>query len=223
MKRIDRVSALRRTLRRGCLSLGLVVVVAACGGGELSLAEYVEEVDAIFERGAAKYEVLASSEEGLVLIAGQGTHLGLSDQGTQLTDFTPQQLAVALEEVAEIQAEALATAAEIQPPEQIADLHELYFRELPISELAARAASATDWYDLSDSPEMAAYRTALAADNEVCAEFQDTFDATADREVFADNPWLPQELSEIVEYALGCSAAVSNPEDAYRPPPTTAP
>lgn len=44
--------------------------------------------------------------------------------------------------------------------------------ELPIVELAARAGIAADWYELFESPEMAAYRNALAADNQVCAEFQ---------------------------------------------------
>ena len=50
---------------------------------------------------------------------------------------------------------------------------------------------------------MAAYRAALAADNQVCAEFQSTLDATAARGVFADTPWIPGELKETVNYALG--------------------
>ncbi len=105
------------------------------------------------------------------------------------------------------------------PPEQIADLHALYFRELPISELAARAGTAADWDELSESAEMAAYRAGLAADNQVCADFQGKLDATAEREVFADSPWIPSELTEIVDYALGCSSLIEHPEDAYRPPP----
>ena len=129
---------------------------------------------------------------------------------------------MALERVAEIQAEALKAAAAIEPPEQIADLHALYFRELPIAELAARAGIAADWDELSESPEMAAYRAGLAADNQVCADFQVKLDATAEREVFADTPWIPSELTEIVDYALGCSSLVNHPEDAYRPPPATA-
>ncbi len=54
---------------------------------------------------------------------------------------------------------------------------------------------------------MAAYREALAADNQVCAEFQSKLDATADRGVFVDTPWIPGELKEIVNYALGCDCA----------------
>jgi len=200
-----------------CLALSLT----ACGGGETSLNEYVESVDAIFDRGMQRYEEVVAGPQGLVLVVGQGPHLGLGDQGAQLTDFTPQDLHVALEQVAEIQAEALAAAAAIDPPDQIADLHGLYFRELPIAELAVRAGVAADWEELSDSPEMAAYREALAADNQVCADLQAKLDATGDRDVFSENPWLPAELKEIVDYALGCSSLPAHPEDAYRPPPAT--
>jgi hypothetical protein len=155
----------------------------------------------------------------MVLIVGQGSHLGLADQGAELTDFTPHDLHVALVQVAEIQAEALGAAAAIDPPEQIAGLHDLYFRELPIAELATRAGTAADWDELSESPEMAAYRDALAADNEACADFQAELDATAERGVFADTPWIPGELKESVNYALGCDSLPDNPQDAYRPQP----
>ena len=203
--------------------LCISVVSVGCGGGEMSLTDYVREINAIFDRGIEQYEPLATSPEGLVLIVGQGSHLGIADQGVQLTEFTPQDLHVALERVAEIQAEALEAAAAIEPPEQVAELHELYFRELPIAELAVRAGTAADWYELSESAEMAAYRAALAADNQVCAEFQAKLDATADRGVFADTPWIPGELKETINYALGCDSLPANPEDAYRPPPTTTP
>ncbi len=199
------------------------IVLSACGGGELSLNEYVERIQAIFDQGIDRYEELVASPEGQVLIVGQGPHLGFDDQGAQLTDFTPRDLHVVLEQLAEIQDEALESAAAIDPPDEIAELHELYFRALPIAELAARAGTAEDWYELSESREMNAYRTALAADNGVCAEFQATLDATAARGVFADVPWMPSRLTEIVDFALGCADLPANPQDAYRPPPTTVP
>lgn len=211
---------IRRTIP---LALWITFLLVGCGGGEMSLTEYVQEINAIFDRGIEQYEPLATSPEGLVLVVGQGSHLGIADEGMRLTDFTPQDLHVALERVAEIQAEAMEAAAAIDPPEQIAELHELYFRELPIAELAARAATAADWYELSESDEMAAYRAALAADNQVCADFQSTLDATAERGVFEDTPWIPGELKETVNYALGCGSLPAHPEDAYRPPPTTIP
>jgi hypothetical protein len=205
------------------LALCVSLLLVSCGGGEVTMNEYVERVDAIFDRGFERYEAVVASPQGQVLIVGQGEHLGFTDQGAQLTDFTPWDLHVALEQVAEIQAEALEAAAAIDPPAQIADLHALYFRELPITELAARAGTAGDWYELSESPEMAVYRAALAADNQVCVEFQATLDATAERGVFSDIPWMPGELKEIVEYALGCSSLPQNPEDVYRPNPSPVP
>lgn len=207
------------------ISFALLVplLLVSCGGGEMTMSEYVDAVDAIFARGFERYEAVVATPQGQVLIVGQGEHLGLTGADAQLTDFTPQDLSVALDQVAEIQDEALEAAAAIDPPDQIADLHALLFRELPIAELAARAATAADWDELSESPEMAAYRTALAADNQVCVEFQATLDATADRGAFEDVPWMPGELKEIVEYALGCSSLPQNPEDAYRPPPSGAP
>lgn len=196
-------------------------LLSACGGGEMSMTEYVESVDAIFQDAIVEYEEIVASPEGLVLVVGQGEHLGFDDQGLELADFTPQDLHVALGKVAEIQAQAIEAAAAIDPPAEIEEIHSLYFRELPLDELAARAGTAADWQELSDSPEMAAYRDALEADNEVCAEFQATLDATADRGAFVDVPWMPSELSEIVDYALGCVDQPANPQDAYRPPPTS--
>lgn len=204
--------------RRIVLSTFLaVLMLAGCGGGELTLTEYVEEINAIFDTATAKYERIVESPEGLVLIVGQGEHFGFDTRGAQLTDFTPTDLHVALVQVAGIQVAALAAAAEIEPPEQIAELHALYFRELPISQLAARAATAGTWEELSETPEMAAYRNALAADNDVCADFQAILDATAARGVFEDVPWMPSELTEVVDYALGCDVLPANPQDVYRP------
>ncbi len=211
---------MRRHLDRAWLAVSALLaalILTGCGGGEMSLNEYVERVDAIFQQGIAEYEVLVASPEGKVLIVGQGAHMGFSDDGAQLTDFTPADLHVALQRLSEIQDEALAAAAAIEPPAQIAEIHDLYFRELPIKELAVRAGTAADWEELSASPEMAAYRVALAADNESCAEFQAQLDATTARGAFAETPWMPRELTEIVEYALGCGALPQNPEDAYRP------
>lgn len=203
--------------------LWVPLLLVSCGGGETTMREYVDAVDAIFARGIQRYEAVVATPEGQVLIVGQGAHLGFANRGAQLTDFTPQDLSVALERVAEIQAEALDAAAAIDPPDPIRDLHELFFRELPIVELAARAATAGDWDELSDSAEMAAYRAGLARDNQTCIEFQTTLDESADRGAFEGAPWVPGELEEIVDYALGCSSLPQNPEDAYRPPPTAAP
>ena len=193
----------------------VIFVASSCGGGdgEMSLTEYVERVDAILSRGLQRYEALVASPQGEVLVA----------EAVRLADFTPQDLQVALERLGDIQAEALEAAFTIEPPEDMVDLHTLFFRRLPIEELAARAGTAADWEELSGSPEMVVYRALLVEDEQVCAEFQAKLDATAERGVFADTPWIPGELKEIVEYALGCGSLLENPEDLYRPPPSTTP
>ena len=39
----------------------------------------------------------------------------------------------------------------------------------------------------------------------LCQVAQAEFDATADREVFGEMPWIPSELREVVSVAFGCT------------------
>jgi hypothetical protein len=90
--------------------------------------------------------------------------------------------------------------------------------------LAVRAGTAENWEELSDSPEMAAYRHALTEDKQQCADSQTEMNAiTERREVFADTPWVPGELKDVVEAVLGCAGYPEHPEDVYRPPPIATP
>ncbi len=192
--------------------LGLcMVLVSSCGGGEMSLTEYVEAVNDINGRAMLQYqEMVLANPQGAVIVADRA----------QLNDFTPHDLQVALERTVEIQAEALEATAAIEPPQQIADLHYLFFKSLPLEALAVRAGTAADWDELSESPEMEAYRDALVKDIRVCVDFQARLDATAERGAFANTPWIPSEMKEIVDVVLGCDQYPANPEDLYRPLPT---
>jgi hypothetical protein len=208
---------LRRVWAGFCLAV--IVVAGGCGGGEMSLTEYVERLNAIVDGASQQYEVLVASPQGAVLVA----------EGAQLTDFTPQDLQAAFVRLKEIEMEVQEATEAIEPPEQIADLHNFFFDfddDSFISAqdaLAARAGTAADWQELSESPEMAAYRAALAADKETCTDIEAELNATAERGVFADVPWIPGELKEIVEVVLGCAGYPEHPEDVYRPPPTSTP
>jgi len=198
-------------MNRALIGLCVTFALAATGcGGEPSLTEYVEQVNAAIAQGMSRYEVIIAGPQGGVLVA----------EGEDLYDFTPQDLQAGLEQVAEIQDEIMAIVDDIEPPEQVAELHALFFRVLPVGELAARAGTAATWEELSESPEMAAYRDALVADRQVCADFQAKLDATEARGVFEDTPWIPGEFKEIVDSAIGCDALPENPQDMYRPPPT---
>lgn len=197
---------MRRVLLGIC---ALTLVVAACGGDELSLTEYVNEVNALIDGGMERYAVLLATPQGAVLVA----------EGEELLEYEPQDLQMALDQLAEIQTDTLVAANAIDPPDQVADFHELFFRSLPIEELAARAGTATDWYELSNSAEMEAYRSQLVNDARVCDDFQAKLDATEARGAFADVPWIPSDLKEIAETSLGCSVLPERPGDMYRPPP----
>ena len=190
--------------------LFLMLVASACGGGGLSLTEYTERVNAI---------EVSASEQGEALAANVG----------EIEDFTPQDLQAMLEQARVIRVEVDGGVNDLVPPEQIADVHELVFdwhSDFIATEeaLAVRAGAAphtpAGWTDLSDSPEMAAYRSALADGKRVCLEFQERLDATEARGAFADTPWIPGEMKEVVERVLGCVWFPDSPDDVYRYPPT---
>jgi hypothetical protein len=156
----------------------------------------------------------------------------LAAEAQDTVDFTPQDLQAILEEARVIRIEVKDATDDIEPPGQVADIHDLVFdwhtEFIAIEEaLAARAAIAphTDagWTALSDSPEMAAYRSALAEGRQVCIEFQGRLDATEARGVFADTPWIPGEMKEVVERVLGCGWFPENTDDVYRYPPSPTP
>ena len=180
----------------------------------MSLTEYVERINAINHRGIQQYEALLASPRGEVLAA----------EAADLSDFTPQDLQAGLEGIIEMADEVMEAVADIEPPEQVAEIHYLLFDdEFTFYEeaLATRAATAADWEELSASPEMAAFRAAYAEDKQQCIDLQAQLDATAERGDFADTPWIPSEMKEIVNAVLGCEFFPENPEDVYRYQPAT--
>jgi len=208
-------------LHRAGIGLCLTLALGACGGGggELSLTEYVERLNVTVEQARQDYEVLVASPHGGVLIA----------EGAELNRYTPQDLQTAFERVREIESAVEQATAAMDPPSQVADLHHLFFDFdggfIATQEaLAARAGTATDWEELSNTAEMAAYRTALAADKQDCENAQAEVNAISEgREVFAETPWTPGELKELFEVVLGCDGYPAHPEDVYRPQATPVP
>ncbi|NNC93139.1 MAG: hypothetical protein HKN80_11690 [Acidimicrobiia bacterium] len=208
--------AVKRSVRFAFVA---ALMLSACGGGEMSLTEYVDRLNVIVEQARQQYEALVTSSQGGVLIA----------EADQIAGFTPQDLQTALERVREIEAEVEEATAAIDPPEPVAELHNLFFdfdNEFISAQeaLGVRAGMAADWTELSESPEMAAYRSALAADKQHCFDVQAEVNTIGEQgETFANTPWIPSQLMEIFEVALGCDGYPENPQDLYRPPPGTAP
>jgi hypothetical protein len=88
-------------------------------------------------------------------------------------------------------------------------------------EMLSRKRNGDHAEELSESPEMVAYRAALAEDERFCTDFQTKLDATEERGIFAETPWIPGELKEVVQVVLGCQGYPAHPEDVYRPPTST--
>lgn len=207
----------RVTLRRILVSVCVAAVVASCGGDDASLTDYTEQVEVVVDRAAEQYWALVASPEGAVLVA----------EPDELLNFTPQDLQRALQEVRQIEAEVEESMASIDPPDSVAEIHHTFFdfdnSFISAQEaLAVRAGMAADWYELSESPEMRAYRTALAQDKQQCAGFEDQLNAISEsRESLADTPWIPSDLKAAFEAFLGCDGYPENPLDVHRPPPAT--
>jgi hypothetical protein len=197
----------------------LALLITACGGSEITMTEYVDSLNAIVDQARQQYEELAASAESGVLAA----------ERDELVEFAPRDLQVALVRVRQIEAFVDETTSAIDPPEQIAEFHNFFFNfdsEFISAQeaLAVRAGTAVDWNELSNTPEMAAYRMALGEDKQSCIDAQAHVNAIGEQgEVFADTPWIPSELKEIFEVMLGCDGYPEHPEDVYRPPATPSP
>lgn len=197
--------------RLGWPAMLVLVLTVACGSGEMTLTEYVDAYRDLVHDAADEAATLYASPEGRVLAA----------TNEELVDHDPSELQIALIELGRIERNALTAAAEIEPPAVLAELHELYFDDtftIARENLAERAGSATSWEELSASPEMEAYRAAVARDREVCLDIQEILNRTEVLEAFEDTPWVPADLKEVVDAALGCTDYVDDPWDMFRPP-----
>lgn len=212
MVRINGAKRPSGSLRRAHLvAVCLAAAIAACGGDELSLTKYVEEInDAAAEAGERAEQLTAEGALGGGGVTPREVEAGI---GRGL-----EELRIPLQEAVDA----------IEPPGQVAEMHALlwgWHAELIRVEtaLAERVGAAphteAGWTELSDSPEMIAYRASVAEGKQLCLDFQTRLDETEERRAFEDVPWMPSELSEVVSAALGCEWFPDDPQSIYRYPP----
>jgi hypothetical protein len=192
-------------MRRVMAGFGVGLLLFGCGTGKLSLTGYVDRLNVINDRTVPQTEALISELE---------------------RSTTPREANATTERMVALRIESVEATEELDPPEQIADLHRLFMgweiRLPPIEEaLAARAGTVAGWEEFYESAEVAAYRAALVEGKRVCVEFQTRLDATAKRGVFADTPWIPGALSEVVGARLGCALFPEDPENVFKWVPAT--
>ena len=200
-----------RRRRPGAFVGVLVLVLAACGGSELSLTEYVDEINAASGAAIERAEQLTAQGD----IGG----------GTPTPEEAQSQILLGIEEIRDPLQEAVDA---IDPPTQIADLHALLWdwhadfisTERAMAERMGTIPNTLEgWTALSNSPEMAAYRDSLAEGKQVCIDFQAELDATEARGVFDGVAWVPSEFSEVVSAALGCEFFPDDPASVFQVPP----
>jgi hypothetical protein len=176
---------MRKMLVVGCL----VVTFSACSGGGVSLTEYAETLEALTSVMIEQLEV------GDVQMA---TGAPTIEDAREVLTGAP-----------DIRLEFQDALTDLDPPEEMADLHgdlvDLHARIITAQQtLAARAETATTLEELEQSEELTAYRVTQADAVTVCRELQARIDATADRDIFVDTPWIPGDLKEVVEVTFGC-------------------
>lgn len=169
-----------------CLCLGLLV--AACADSALSLTEYTERVQSM------GYTMLAEFDD-------------LEAQWASAT--TVEEGQVVLNRAVAIRTDLQNGLTDLNPPEVFAEL------QAHLVELLGRVLDATETW--ADSSEMASSLDELQSSSEalvywdldaemvlLCTEFESKLDAIAEREVFADVPWIPGDMKEVVKLAGGC-------------------
>ena len=170
----------------------LALVVASCGGSELALNEYAEAVEGLT---TTMYRTL--------------------DNLTLEETFeapTVEEIQAVYSEVAVAFHGLLDGLQVLEPPEEVAELHAaalgMAIRLTAAGDVFAQRTEDVETPDelilLFDSPEAQAVVAAREEMVAFCQERQAEFDATADREVFADVPWIPSEMQEVVLVAFGC-------------------
>jgi hypothetical protein len=193
--------------------LGIALLLGGCGGGsEMSMTEYGERIDAAATEASQRAEDLFAD-------------------AVWTADAAPRQLQALLERgLREIRIPLQKAVDGIDPPAQITDLHDLMWgwhsdfisvEEALVVRVGETVNSVEGWTALSESPEVAAYRSAIGEGKQICDGFQARLDATAAAGAFADTPWIPSEMKEVVEAALGCQWFPEDPEDVYRYPPAS--
>lgn len=168
------------------------VVLAACGGGSLTLTEYASETAALIKRVDSRLDAHADE---------------LFSSPASLEDT----LAFLEDRVAGYH-ELVEGINDLNPPEQTTDLHaalqEILERLLETEEarltFAETVTSVADLDQVWDGPEAQAVREAELEAITICFAAQAQVDATADREAFADIPWMPPEMREVVVAAFDC-------------------
>ena len=185
-------------LRRFISSTLLILVVTACGSGTLSLTEY--------------------NEQGMALVAVMEERLYELDAEWDSQTATVEDVRIYWDRRIDAYETAVGGLEALEPVGEAAELHRTgmeLFNELVAAEsaLAVRVASFEtvtgpgQWWNTAEGTAVGAVEEDIYS---FCLLFQAMYDATVERLVVSDVPWIPSELKEIVDVDIGCESVRSD-------------
>jgi hypothetical protein len=168
------------------------LLLASCGGGDLSLAEY--------------------NTEGLALGAAMEERIYVLDAEWDSQTATVEDVWTYWDERIEAYEAALEGFEALEPSAEVAELHRTgmdLFTKLVAAEsaLATRVASfdtATvpeQWWDTAEGEAVGAVEEEIYS---FCLVFQAMYDRTVERVALSDVPWIPAQMKEVVQVDIGC-------------------
>lgn len=179
-------------MRKRAAAVCVVLLIASCGGSEPTVSEYAEEVE------GHTTELFGTLEE----LTMDGTFASPTVEEVQTVY---RGMAAAFHRLHD-------GLEDVEAPGDLAELHaaalEMSARLVDAGDALAQRTEAVqteaEFEDLFNSPEVQAVEAVRVELITFCLERQAEFDATADREAFADTPWIPPEMQEVVLVAFGC-------------------
>ena len=182
----------RVRLHRVWVGICLAFVVAACGGGSLSMSEY--------------------NVQGTALVTVMEQRIFTLDAEWESQAQTVERARSYWDRRLEARVEALEGLQALNPPDEVAELHETglrLFSNLTAAEedLAIRVASFQTVTERAQWWNTAEGKAVRAADEEIdafCHVFQAAYDATIERVILSDVPWIPSDMKEFVQIDIGC-------------------
>ena len=177
----------------------LGLVLASCGGGSLSLAEY--------------------NEQGMALSTVMEERIYALDVAWESQTATLEDVRTYWDRRIDAYETALDGFQALEPAGEVAELHRTgmgLFTELVSAEkaLAVRVASfetvtgPEQWWSTAEGVAVGEVAEEIYS---LCLVFQAMYDATLERMIVSDVPWIPAEMKEIVQVDVGCETVLSDP------------
>jgi hypothetical protein len=173
--------------------------LAGCGGGNPSLNEYVDTLNAMNDEFSPRGEAIWS------------TYLGKPAR-------TIDDLRALLDADLALRLDVEDALGELETPDQIAETHEQWIawhsRLLAADRgQVERAASVDSLDEFLGSAEFAEWGNTLKEGSVLCAEFESSLNSTEAQELFADTAWMPSDLTKVVHAVIGCESFPDDLDD----------